>query len=59
MIKGKPIAKALKITQKDILKELKALPEYKIHCSALPIAALREAIEDYRSRTKFGAAPRN
>ncbi len=51
MVKGKPIAKALKITQKDILKELKALPEYKIHCSALPIAALREAIVNYRKKS--------
>jgi nitrogen fixation NifU-like protein len=50
MVKGKPIAKALKITQKDILKELKALPEYKLHCANLPIKALKEAIEDYESK---------
>jgi nitrogen fixation NifU-like protein len=59
MMKGKPLEKAFKITQKDILKELKALPEYKIHCAALPIAALRSAIENYQSRAKLGVAPRN
>ena len=52
MMKGKPLEKAFKITQKDILKELKALPEYKIHCAALPIAALRAAIEDHKSKKK-------
>jgi nitrogen fixation NifU-like protein len=48
MVKGKPISKALKITQEDIMKELKALPDYKLHCAALPIAALHKAVEDYK-----------
>jgi nitrogen fixation NifU-like protein len=52
MTKGKPLEKAFKLTQKDILKELKALPEYKIHCAALPIAALRSAIENYKKKAK-------
>lgn len=52
MAKGKPVEKALKITQKDIMKELKALPDYKLHCANLPIRALKEAVEDYRKKTK-------
>ena len=52
MVKGKPIKQALKITQKDIMKKLKALPEYKLHCANLPIAALRAAIEDYNKKIK-------
>jgi nitrogen fixation NifU-like protein len=52
MVKGKPITKALNITQKDIMKELKALPEYKLHCANLPIKALKEAIEDYKKKSK-------
>ena len=57
MVKGKTIEKALKVTNEQILKELKALPEYKIHCSALPIAALREAVEDYRKKSKTKVNP--
>ena len=50
MVKGQPISKALKITQKNIMTELKALPDYKLHCADLPIRALKEAIKDYESK---------
>jgi nitrogen fixation NifU-like protein len=50
LAKGKSISKALKLTREDILKQLGELPPIKIHCSVLAIDALREAINDYRSK---------
>ena len=45
--KGKQIAKAKKITKKDIMKKLENLPTIKIHCSVLGEEALKKAIENY------------
>lgn len=44
---GMLIDKALKLSQKDILKRLGGLPDRKIHCSVLGDQALKSAIEDY------------
>jgi NifU-like protein involved in Fe-S cluster formation/bacterioferritin-associated ferredoxin len=51
MVKGMPLEKAYHIKPDDIVKELGALPEHKIHCSVLGDRALRAAIEDYYART--------
>jgi len=51
MVKGMPIAKAYKISPKEITQELGSLPEHKIHCSVLGDKALRAAIDDYYQRT--------
>jgi nitrogen fixation NifU-like protein len=50
MIKGLAIEDALAITAEDIADELGGLPEAKIRCSVLGPAALREAVEDHRTR---------
>ena len=51
LAKGKTLEEALKITNKDVAKELEALPPIKMHCSLLAEEGLRAAIEDYRKKT--------
>jgi nitrogen fixation NifU-like protein len=51
MVKGKTIAEALKITNRDVAEELGGLPKPKMHCSNLAADALKAAIEDYTERT--------
>ncbi len=50
MVKGMKLEDAYHISPKDIIKELGALPEHKIHCSVLGDKALRSAIDDYYKR---------
>lgn len=51
MVRGMPLDEAYRLRPEDIVKELGALPEHKIHCSVLGDRALRAAIEDYYKRT--------
>jgi NifU-like protein involved in Fe-S cluster formation/bacterioferritin-associated ferredoxin len=51
MVKGMPLEKAYKIKPQDIVAQLGALPEHKIHCSVLGDRALRAAIEDYYAKS--------
>ncbi len=48
-IKGKNLDEAATIKNSDIAEEL-CLPPVKIHCSVLAEDAIREAIEDYKSK---------
>lgn len=50
LAKNKTLDEALKITNKDVAKELGGLPPIKMHCSLLAEGGLRSAIEDYRRR---------
>ncbi len=50
MAKGITIDEALKITNKDVAKELGGLPKNKLHCSNLGADALHAAIEDYKKK---------
>ncbi len=50
MAKGKTLDEALKITNKDVAKELGGLPKNKLHCSNLGADALHAAIEDYKKK---------
>lgn len=52
LVKGKKLNKALKITPKDIVKELGILPKIKIHCSVLGTQALQKAIKNYKENEK-------
>ncbi|HEC83210.1 MAG TPA: Fe-S cluster assembly scaffold protein NifU [Firmicutes bacterium] len=54
MAKGKTLEEALKITNKDVAKELDGLPANKMHCSNLGADALHKAIEDYLEKVKTG-----
>ena len=50
LIKGKPVADAMKLTNQAVTEALDGLPAHKIHCSVLAEEAIHSALEDYRSR---------
>lgn len=50
MIMGKTVDEALKITNKDVLRELGGLPTIKVHCSVLAEQAFKAAAYDYATR---------
>ena len=52
MAKDKSIDQALKITNKNVAKELGGLPKNKLHCSNLGADALHKAIENYLEKQK-------
>lgn len=47
MATGRTLKEALSISEDDVVKALAGLPDHKIHCSNLGVAALRQAISDY------------
>ncbi|OSA92927.1 UNVERIFIED_ORG: iron-sulfur cluster assembly scaffold protein [Clostridium botulinum] len=52
LAKKKTLEEALKITETDIIDALDGLPENKKHCSNLGVAALKNAISNYRANTE-------
>jgi nitrogen fixation protein NifU and related proteins len=52
MAKGKTLNEALKISNKNVAKELGGLPKNKLHCSNLGADALHRAIKNYKKKTK-------
>ena len=50
LIKGKPVAEALELTNKAVAEALDGLPAYKMHCSVLAEEAIQSALDDYYSR---------
>ena len=55
LIKGKPLADALQLTNKAVIEALDGLPPVKIHCSVLAEEAVKAAVADYL--TKQGKDP--
>ena len=47
MIKGKPIAEALELSNKAVVEALDGLPVHKLHCSVLAEQAVKAAVKDY------------
>ena len=47
LVKGKNLAEAKKITNKDVARALGQLPPIKVHCSNLAADALKSAIADF------------
>ena len=47
LIKGKPVADALQLTNKAVVEALDGLPAHKIHCSVLAEEAIKLALKDY------------
>ena len=52
MVIGKTLDEALALTNREVIEELEGLPPQKIHCSVLAEEAIKEAVEDYRSKNK-------
>ena len=50
MVLGKPVEEAYSITEQAVADALGGIPEYKMRCSNLAPAAIRRAIDDWRSR---------
>ena len=50
MIKGKPVAEAMLLTNKAVAEALDGLPPHKMHCSVLAEEAIRSALEDYENK---------
>ena len=55
LIKGKPVAEAMELTNKAVAEALDGLPDYKMHCSVLAEEAIKAALDDYYK--KQGKAP--
>ena len=52
MVKGMTVDQALKLTNSQVVEELEGLPPQKIHCSVLAEEAIKQAINDYKSKQK-------
>ena len=50
LIKGKPVAEAMRLTNKAVTEALDGLPAHKLHCSVLAEEAIQAALEDYYAR---------
>ena len=50
LIKGKPVAEAMKLTNQAVAEALDGLPAYKMHCSVLAEEAIHAALEDYEKK---------
>ena len=50
MVLGKPVQEAYGITEQSVADALGGIPEYKMRCSNLAPAAIRNAIDDWRTR---------
>lgn len=57
MIKGKPIDKALELTNKAVVEALDGLPPVKIHCSVLAEEAVKAAVKDYYDKKGIAYDP--
>jgi len=57
LIKGKPVAEALALTNKAVAEALDGLPPVKMHCSVLAEEAVKSAIKDYYERKSVAYDP--
>ena len=53
MIKGKPVAEALALSNKAVAEALDGLPAHKMHCSVLAEEAIHNALKDYFDRNNI------
>jgi nitrogen fixation NifU-like protein len=50
MVLGKPVEEAYGITEQAVADALGGIPEYKMRCSNLAPAAVRQAIDEWRAK---------
>lgn len=53
MIKGRPLAEALTLTNKAVAEALDGLPAHKLHCSVLAEEAVKAAVKDYYDKNSI------
>ena len=58
MIKGKPIADALQLTNAAVAEALDGLPAHKMHCSVLAEEAIKSALKDYYDKNGIAYDPK-
>lgn len=51
LIKGRPVAEVMELTNKAVVEALDGLPAHKVHCSVLAEEAIKMALKDYFDRT--------
>lgn len=57
MVLGKPVDEAYGITEQAVADALGGIPEYKMRCSNLAPAAIRQAIDGWRAKSGNAARP--
>lgn len=57
LIKGKPLADALTLTNRAVTEALDGLPAHKLHCSVLAEEAIKKAVKDYYDRSGIAYDP--
>ena len=57
MIKGKPVAQAMALTNQAVAEALDGLPAHKLHCSVLAEEAIKAALKDYYDRCGIAYDP--
>lgn len=58
MIKGKPVAEALQLSNRAVVEALDGLPTHKIHCSVLAEEAVKAAVKDYYDKNGIAYDPK-
>ncbi len=53
LIKGKPLAEAMKLTNAAVAEALDGLPAHKLHCSVLAEEAIKNALVDYYKKNNL------
>lgn len=57
LIKGKPIADALQLSNRAVAEALDGLPAHKLHCSVLAEEAIKSAVQDYYDKNGIAYDP--
>ena len=57
LIKGKPVAEAMALTNKAVAEALDGLPAHKLHCSVLAEEAIKSALKDYYDKKGIAYDP--
>ena len=57
MIKGKPLAQVMALTNRAVAQALDGLPAHKLHCSVLAEEAVKAALKDYYDRNHLPYDP--
>jgi nitrogen fixation NifU-like protein len=57
LIKGKPVADAMKLTNRAVTEALGGLPAPKLHCSVLAEEAIKKALQDYYDKNNIHYDP--